>query len=138
MTTPTFGDRVRIRDAEETRVGGYSGQTGTVFGESIPSTSGVTPVIGDRGEDRALSVTVDETRKSAWFAPHLIEFVDHGGVETMSVDGGPSFTRDPDGTWHEVGGSTGLGNFMKPGGGVPRRVLDPFGRVRRWFEKRRQ
>jgi hypothetical protein len=111
---------------------------GRVYGESIPSTSGAGPVIGSRGEDKAFSVFFDQTGEQLWFAPHLLEFVDHGGAQTMSVEGGPSFVRSSDGTWQEVGGPTELGNFIKPGGGVPRQVSDPFGRVRRWFQKRQR
>ena len=135
MTTPGFGDRVRIHDSEETRAHGFAGRVGDVFGESVPSSSGVGPVIGDRGDDLALSVFFDETGEQEWFAPHLVEFVDHGGPQTFSLEGGPSFTREPDGTWREEGGKTPAGRLLNPGGGVPRAVRDPFGRIRRWLRK---
>lgn len=72
MTGPGFGDRVRIATAPETAVHGFEGRVGEVWGESVPSTSGVGPVIGDRGEDRALSVFFEDTEEVAWFAPHLL------------------------------------------------------------------
>ena len=72
------------------------------------------------------------------FAPHLVAFEDHGEGQTMSLDGGPSFVRDRDGAWHEVGGPTEAGGVLNPGGGVPRVVSDPFGRIRRWLRHRRQ
>jgi hypothetical protein len=135
VTAPGFGDRARIRDTDETRGRGFAGRVGDVFGESVPSSSGVGPVIGDRGEDFALSVFFDETGEQEWFAPHLVEFIDHGGAQTMSLEGGPSFTRDADGAWHEDGGSTPAGRLLNPGDGIPRTVRDPFGRVRRWLKK---
>jgi hypothetical protein len=128
MTNPTFGDRVRIRDAEDARQRGFVGRVGDVFGESVPSSSGVGPVIGDRGDDFALSVFFDETGEQEWFAPHLVEFLDHGGPQTMSLEGGPTFARDPEGKWHEVGGPTAVGRFLNPGGSIPRLVAEPFGR----------
>ena len=138
VTAPGFGDRVRIRETEETRAAGFAGRVGELFGESIPSSSGAGPVIGGRGEDQAFSVFFEETREQLWFAPHLVEFVEDRAGQTMTVDGGPSFIRDPDGDWRQVGGRTDVADFMQPGGSVPRRVSDPFGRIRRWFEKGRK
>jgi hypothetical protein len=34
-------------------------------------------VIGDHGEDFALSIHFGEPMKELWLAPHLVEFVDH-------------------------------------------------------------
>jgi hypothetical protein len=76
MTGPRFGDRVRIAIAPETEARGFAGRAGEVWGESVPSVSGVGPVIGDRGEDLALSVFFEETEDQAWFAPHLVQGVD--------------------------------------------------------------
>jgi hypothetical protein len=85
-----------------------------VLGESIPSSSGVGPVIGDRGENLALSVFFDDTEEQEWFAPHLVEFIDHGGAQTMGLDGGPAFARGADGTWREVPEDTPAGqSFLR-------------------------
>jgi len=65
-------------------------------------------------------VYFEDTKEQEWFAPHLVEFVDHGGVQTMSIDGGPSFVRDPDGGWREVGAATEVEDFLNPGGGIGR------------------
>jgi hypothetical protein len=138
MTTPGFGDRVRICDTESMQERGFAGRVGNVFGESIPSSSGVGPVIGDRGDDLAFSIFFDDTREQEWFAPHLLEFVDHGGADTMSLDGGPSYTRDTDDAWDEVGGSTDVGGFFNPGGRVPRVANNVVGVVRRWINNRRR
>jgi hypothetical protein len=121
---------------EETSARGFAGRTGSVYGESVPSVSGVGPVIGDRGEDLALSVFFEDTEEQEWFAPHLVEFVDHGGEQTMSIDGGPSFVRDPDGVWHEVGGATEAGEVLNPGVGLGAAVPDASGRIRRRLRRR--
>ena len=127
---------MRIALSAETAEGGFAGRSGHVFGESIPSSSGVGPVIGDRGEDIALSVFFDDTEEQEWFAPHLVELLDHGSGQTMSLEGGPSFVRDSDGTWQEVGGPTEIGEVVNPSGGVGRAVPDATGRIRRWLRRR--
>jgi hypothetical protein len=115
---------------------GLAGRSGQIYGESVPSSSGIGPVIGDRGEDFALSVFFDDTKEQEWFAPHLVEFLDHGGEQTLTLDGGPSFVRESDGTWQEVGGSTEFGEVTNPSGRVGREVPDAESRVRRWFRRR--
>ena len=134
-TRPSFGDHVRIASSDETEGSGFAGRSGHVFGESMPSSSGVGPVIGDRGEDLALSVFFDDTEEQEWFAPHLVEFLDHGGGQTMSLEGGPSFVRDSDGAWQEAGGSTEVGAVLNPSAGVGRVVPDATGRIRRWLRR---
>jgi hypothetical protein len=137
---PTFGDRVRIAESPETEARGFAGRTGHVYGQSVPSASGAGPVIGDRGEDFALSVFFEETQEEEWFAPHLVQLVDHGGPQTVTIEGGPSFVRDADGTWREVGGPTEFGDFLNPGRRVERAASEPSqpaGRIRRWFRRQR-
>ena len=135
-TTPSFGDHVRIASSDETERSGFAGRSGHIFGESMPSSSCVGPVIGDRGEDVALSVFFEDTEEQEWFAPHLVEFLDHGGGQTMTLEGGPSFKRDSAGTWQEVGGSTEVGAVLDPSGGVGRVVPDAAGRIRRWLGRK--
>lgn len=72
MTGPSFADRVRIAKAPEAAAHGFAGRVGEVWAESVPSASGVGPVLGDRGEDRALFVFFEDTEEAAWFAPHLL------------------------------------------------------------------
>jgi hypothetical protein len=76
MTRPRFGDRVRIAVAPETEASGFARRVGEVWGESVPSVSGVGPVIGDRGEDLAVSVLFSVTEDEVWFAPHLVKRLD--------------------------------------------------------------
>ena len=134
---PAFGDRVRIAASRETEARGFAGRTGHVYGESVPSSSGVGPVIGDRGDDFAYSVFFDETEEQEWFAPRLVEFVDHGGVQTAAIEGGPSYVRDADGTWREIGGPTEEAQLFDPGRRVGSAAPDAMGRIRRWLRRRR-
>ena len=101
MTIPGFGDRVRVRDAIETRDRGLVNRLGVVYGFSTPSKTGVGPVLGDRGEDCALSISFEETGEQMWMAPHLVDFVDHYEGLTMTV-GERSFIRDADGEFRET------------------------------------
>lgn len=76
MTRPSFGDRVRIAASPESEASGFSGRVGEVWSESEPSVSGVGPVIGDRGDDVAVSVLFEDTEDVVWFAPHLVKRVE--------------------------------------------------------------
>jgi hypothetical protein len=119
-----FGDHVRIVDSEATRAAGFAGRVGHVYGETVPSASGEGPVIGDRGEDFALSVFFDDTNEQVWFAPNEVAFIDHGAGQTFSLDGGPTYTRDTGGEWHTEGVTAGLGKASTPGA---------FDVIRRWL-----
>ena len=94
-------------------------------------------MIGDRGDDFAYSVFFDETEDQEWFAPRLVEFVDHGGVQTAAIEGGPSYVRDADGTWREIGGPTEEAELFDPGRPVGSAAPDAMGRVRRWLWRQR-
>ncbi|HZT84090.1 MAG TPA: hypothetical protein VE984_01540 [Gaiellaceae bacterium] len=76
MTRPSFGDRVRIGSSPESEASGFAGRVGEVWSESEPSVSGVGPVIGDRGDDVAVSVLFEDTEDVVWFAPHLVRRVE--------------------------------------------------------------
>jgi hypothetical protein len=117
-----FLDTVKIMPAPETTSCGLAGRTGTVLGESVPSLSGVEPVIGDLGAGHAFAVSFDGDGAAQWFAPHLLEFVDHGGEQVLALDGGPTFHRDADGSWREVAPPTREGEFLCPGGAIPYQV----------------
>jgi hypothetical protein len=73
------GDWVRVADLPE--AGEYAGRLGQVFGRSVPSSSGIGPVIGaafggSAREDLAYAVIFDGVDGERWFAPHLIESAD--------------------------------------------------------------
>ncbi len=67
---------MRIAAAPETEAHGFAGRIGEIWSEAEPSVSGVGPVIGDRGEDIALSVLFEDTEDLVWFAPHLVRRVE--------------------------------------------------------------
>ncbi len=101
VPTPQFGDLVRIRHTAETEGLGVAGREGPVFGESVPSASGV-PVIGDRAIDYALAVHFDDRKETLWFSPNLVEFVSHDPGTVITLKGVPKrWVRQPDGSWRE-------------------------------------
>jgi hypothetical protein len=72
------GEASWVRIAELPEAGEHAGRVGQVFGWSVPSSSGVGPVIGGHvgGSDRkdfAYSVFFQDTNEQLWFAPHLLE-----------------------------------------------------------------
>lgn len=76
MTSPNFGDRVRVATAPETEATGFAGRVGEVWSEVDSSEAGVGPVIGDRGEGSAVSVLFEDTEDVVWFAPYLLKRVE--------------------------------------------------------------
>jgi hypothetical protein len=97
-----FGDNVCIVDTPLTRAQGFAGMHGVVYGFTTPSVSGVT-VIGNVTQDAALNVHFESRNEAFWFAPELVQFVDHGAGQTVSVDGVDKISvRRADGGWDEV------------------------------------
>jgi len=114
---PSFGDLVRIVAAPETAESGFAGREGQVFGESIPSRSGVGPVIGDRGEDYAFSVFFEDTDEQAWFAPHRVQFLERTDADDPSGEG------------------SALDPILESRQRLPFAVPDPDGQLKRWLER---
>jgi hypothetical protein len=97
----TFGDNVRLLSTPETEALGVAGQIGVVYGETTPSVTGVT-VIGQLAGDYALNVHFDGRKDTLWFAPQLLEFIDHGAGAEIRLDGVPKkWTRGAGGEWVE-------------------------------------
>lgn len=101
--TPDFGDSVRIRSTPLTESLGLSGLTGSVYGETTPSVTGV-KVIGEATNDFALNVMLDTRKEQLWFAPQLVEFLDHAAGTEVRI-GNRRLVREASGEWHEVPGS---------------------------------
>ena len=100
-TNITFGDNVRVRSTPETEALGVAGQVGQVYGETTPSVTGVA-VIGRLGGDYALNVHFEGRTDTLWFAPELLEFVDHAAGSEIRLDGVPkTWTRSASGEWVE-------------------------------------
>ena len=99
----SFGDNVRIISSPATDAAGISGLAGCIYGETMPSASGVS-ALGELSDDYAVNVFVDELNKDFWPDPSLVEFVDHGAGAEITVAGSAvKIVRQPDGSWTEMG-----------------------------------
>jgi|GEM_PF-1467179 len=99
MTTPTFGDNVRIRSTPETEAVRIAGAPGSVSGFTTPSVTNV-EVIGTLQDDYALAVSIDTTGETYWLPPELVEFVDHAPGTELWVSGSRSKSvRTETGEW---------------------------------------
>ncbi len=94
----TIGDKVRIRRTAMTEAMAIAGREGLVDGTTVPSATGIEP-IGDTPDDHAVCVYFDHLQIQLWFAPDLVEFVDHSPGLTVDI-GGHKYIRDADGQWH--------------------------------------
>jgi hypothetical protein len=65
--------RVRVRATTVTVSLGYAGLTGEVVGDTRPSFSGISDVVGLDDQDFAFSVLLDDLGEQRWFAPNLLE-----------------------------------------------------------------
>ena len=100
--TLSFGDNVRIRSTPLTEKLGLAGQTGSVYGETTPSVTGV-EVIGEVTDDYAVNVMIEARAQQLWFACELVEFIDHGAGTEVRI-GDRHLVRDASGEWSEVPG----------------------------------
>lgn len=97
----SFGDNARVMATLETESVGLAGLTGQVYGHTTPSVTNV-DVIGDLTEDIAVNVHFDDRDEAFWFAPELLEFVNHGEGTEITLDGvDKKWTRNADGEWDE-------------------------------------
>lgn len=97
----SFGDNVCIRSTELTEQLGLAGMTGQVYGETTPSVTEV-EVIGEVRKDYAVNVFFKDRGESYWFAPELIEFVDHAPGTEITLKGIPKkWVRAETGEWVE-------------------------------------
>jgi hypothetical protein len=94
-------DTVRVVRTDETEALGYAGRTGTCYGFTTPSATGIDTVIGRTKADIAFNIHFDEHEvEDAWFAPNLVEYAGFAAGMTISL-GGKTFVRQPDGGWVE-------------------------------------
>ncbi len=97
----SFGDNVRVRVTVETTSAGVAGLEGHVYGETTPSVTGV-EVFGDLKSDLALHVHCEARDDGLWFAPDLLELVDHAPGTEIRIKGvDKKWARTPDGEWVE-------------------------------------
>ena len=98
----SFGDNVRILRTSETERLGIAEMVGNVYGETTPSVTEV-EVVGNLTSDYALNVYFDSLDRSFWFAPHLLEFVNHAPGTEVHVHGSPfKSVRQRDGSWKDI------------------------------------
>jgi len=98
---PSFGDHVRIRSTKETEDAGVAGLEGHVHGETTPSVTRVC-VIGPVSDDHALNVHFEARDEALWFAPHMVELLDHAPGAEIRLEGvAKKWTRTEDGGWQE-------------------------------------
>lgn len=127
VSSPGIGmfDTVRVVEAPETVAADLAGRIGVVYGESMPASSGVGPVIGTLHGEWALNVHFEDREGEFWFAPELLEFVDHGAGTVIGLAVSPvEYVRRADGGWDE-----------RPRGGSGRLPL--WMRLRAWLGRRR-
>jgi hypothetical protein len=100
----TFGDNVRVRSAPETEAIGVGNLVGQVYGVTTPSVTGVA-VIGHSRTDCALNVHFESRPHTLWFAPELLEFIDHAPGTEVRLNGVPKkWVRQASGEWSEFPG----------------------------------
>ena len=98
----SFGDNVRIKESVETKSLGLIGLIGQVFGETTPSVTGI-EIIGKSTQDYGINVFFEDRNESLWFAPNLLEFVDHGGGIVATLKGvNKKWVRSESGEWKEL------------------------------------
>ena len=98
----SFGDNVRIRSTALTEKLGFANSRGNVHGQTTPSVTGV-DVIGQLQTDYAINVFFEDRKEGFWFAPDLVEFVDHAPGTEISFEGASKkWIRSANGEWQEV------------------------------------
>jgi hypothetical protein len=97
--TISFGDNVRIVSTPLTVDLGLAGLVGQVYGETRLSYTGV-EVVGEPADDYALNVQLEGRPDTIWFAPHLLQFIDHA-PGTEIVIGNSRMIRSSSGEWIE-------------------------------------
>ncbi len=97
----SFGDNVRIIGTPLTMKSGLAGLIGNVYGETTPSVTNV-EVIGELRDDLAFNVYFEDKKDNYWFAPDLLEFVDHAPGTIITLDGvDKKWVRTDNGEWNE-------------------------------------
>jgi len=92
-------DNVRVVATSETESRGFAGRTASCYGFTTPSITGEgIDAIGGTDADLAFNLYFEDTEEDAWFAPDLVEFVDHGPGQTIGI-AGKTFIRNADGDW---------------------------------------
>lgn len=92
-------DNVRVRRTPLTEERGVADCVGQIYGDTTPSVTRVS-VIGGDADDRAFNVVIPGRPANLWFAPTLLEFVDHAPGTEMRF-GDNRLVRLATGEWVE-------------------------------------
>ena len=111
MTEISFGDNVRVLTTPLTSDLGIAGMVGQVFGQTVPSSSGV-EVVGTLTSDYAINVYFEAKGEGVWLPEELLEFVDHAPGATFGL-AGQEWVRAADGTLKETEESEFLQSFKE-------------------------
>ena len=93
----SFADNVKVAATPETEELGLANRVGQVFGSTMPSATGVS-FLGNTQQDCAIAVKFEDLPESIWFAPELLELVDHATGTRVTI-GARKFKRGGDGVW---------------------------------------
>jgi hypothetical protein len=92
-------DNVRVVATPETESRGFAGRTASCYGFTTPSSTGEgLDAIGGTDADLAFNLHFEAPEEEAWFAPDLVEFVDHAPDLTIGI-ADKTFIRNADGDW---------------------------------------
>ncbi len=101
MVFPEFGNRVKVLPSDETENKKLAGLCGIVYGETVPSYTGV-EVVGVAKDDYAVNVFFEELNEDFWFSADLLEVVDEGVGTEITLDGADKkWVKDENENWVE-------------------------------------
>jgi hypothetical protein len=95
-----LGDNVRVRSTPETGPLGLARKIGQVNGHTTPSVTCI-KYIGETRQDLAFNVFFKDRNEAFWFAPELLEFVDHAPGTEIQV-GSTKWVRTEFGEWKKI------------------------------------
>jgi hypothetical protein len=107
---------VRIRATADTEALGLAGLVGSVYGWSVPSSSGVEPIVGPVPSDFVISVYLEARNEQIWIAPELTDDLGDGTGRTPALEGVPvRWVQRTDDAWEESPAGTEPGQVTDPG-----------------------
>jgi hypothetical protein len=104
---------VRIRAIPETTALGLAGLVGEVYGWSVPSSTGVSPIIGPVPSDFVISVYLADRGEQVWIAPEWTDDMGDGTGRTAPLAGVPvHWVQRADDEWEELPAGTEPGEVQ--------------------------
>ncbi len=81
-----MGKKARIVANDLTNQLGIGGREGVIYGQTVPSSSGVTDVVGLTDQDYAINVFVDDLDEAYWLIEDLVEISDESIAMEFSIN----------------------------------------------------